>query len=115
MLLISNTEELLENMKAHFSFTMKNPVEILLTSDVTQHSSSLELASLQTQKPVGISNAGQDTLFHFPCVSRALSLFLSHFQISLQYAVLYIWEADYALDVKAHHAGRIRPPEGTAI
>lgn len=33
---ISNTEELLENVKAHFWFTMKNPVEILLWSNPAQ-------------------------------------------------------------------------------
>lgn len=74
---------------------MKNPVEILLTSDLTQHSSSFELASLRTQELVGISNVGQDTLSHFLYVSLTLllSLILSHLQeISLQYTVLYVWE-----------------------
>lgn len=72
---------------------MKNPVEIFLTSDLIQHSSSFEPGSPRTQEPVGISNVGHDTLFHFPNGSHALLLYLfplSHFQISLQYAVLCI-------------------------
>lgn len=93
MLCISSTEELLGNIKAHFWLTvktMKNLVEILLTSDLTQHSSSFELASLWTQEPVGTSNVGQDTQSHFLCISSALilTLVLSHLQkVSLQYAV----------------------------
>lgn len=39
---------LLKDLKAHFWLTTKNPAEILLTSDPTQHRSSFDLASLQT-------------------------------------------------------------------
>lgn len=98
MLCISSTEELLGNIKAHFWLTVKtmqNLEEILLTSDPTQHSSSFELASLWTEEPVGTSNVGQDTLSHFLCIppTLILSLVLSHLQeISLQRAVLYVWE-----------------------
>lgn len=117
-LCISNTDKLLENVKARFWFTMKNPVEILLTSDLTQHSSSFELASLWTQELVGTSNVGQDTLSHFLYVSLTLllSLFLSTFRRFHSSTQCYTFEKKgYVLDVKACYAGRIPPSEGTAI
>lgn len=66
-LCISSTEG---NEKAHFWFPVKTPLEILLTSDLTQHSISFKLPSVQTQEPVGISNAGQDKQPNFLCVTH---------------------------------------------